>query len=332
MIVVISYPDDVHASRVIDLLRARGDDVLLLDLSTLPQSASVTADYDHRGVRRLEYRAGAAVADLLAARSCWWRRPQAPLLPSTPSFDVHAFTLNEWQEAVNGMWQLMDCPWMNPPSLDEVASRKMLQLHVAAGMGLRIPRTLITSDPEAARAFVAEQGLGRTIFKTFSCTHAIWRETRLLSERELGMLEHVSVAPVIFQEYIEAAADLRVTVVGDRIFAASIRAAGTDYEVDFRMSLGQARTNACELPPSLTRTLFAFMKRLGLVYGAIDLRRTPAGDYVFLEVNTAGEFLFVEERTGLPIAAAVADWLAKPPGSRTRAADRRRPEPALTAS
>ena len=73
------------------------------------------------------------------------------------------------------------------------------------------------------------------------------------------------------------------------------------------------------------------MKRLGLVYGAIDLRRTPAGDYVFLEVNTAGEFLFVEERTGQPIAAAVADWLTKP-GSRTRAADRRRSEPALTAS
>ena len=33
-------------------------------------------------------------------------------------------------------------------------------------MGLRIPRTLITSDPEAAREFVAEQGLGRTFFNT----------------------------------------------------------------------------------------------------------------------------------------------------------------------
>jgi len=328
MIVVISHPDDPHAMRVIQLLKARGDDVLLLDLSTLPQKASVTAEYDDRGVERLEYRAGAAVSDLLGARSCWWRRPQAPVPPAAPNLDVHAFTQNEWQEAVNGIWQLMDCPWMNPPALDEVASRKMLQLHVAAQMGMRIPRTLITSDPDAAREFIAEQGVGRTIFKTFSCTHAIWRETRLLSERELGMLEHVRVAPVIFQEYIEAAADLRVTVVGDRIFPASISAVGTNYEVDFRMSLGQAQTGPCELPPALTDKLFAFMRRLGLVYGAIDLRRTPSGDYVFLEVNTAGEFLVVEERTGQPIAAAVADWLAKP-GSRTRA---RRPEPALTAS
>jgi len=323
MIVVISHPDDPHAMRVIQLLKARGDDVLLLDLSTLPQQASVTAEYDDCGVGRLDYRAGVAVSDLLAARSCWWRRPQAPVLPAAPNLDVHAFTHNEWQEAVNGIWQLMDCSWMNPPALDEVASRKMLQLHVAAQMGLRIPRTLITSDPDAARAFVAEQGVGRTIFKTFSCTHAIWRETRLLSERELGMIEHVRVAPVIFQEYIEAAADLRVTVVGDRIFPASISAVGTDYEVDFRMSLGQAQTGACELPPALSDMLFAFMRRLGLVYGAIDLRRTPSGDYVFLEVNTAGEFLFVEERTGQPITAAVADWLARP-GSLPRA-ERRRP-------
>ena len=54
------------------------------------------------------------------------------------------------------------------------------------------------------------------------------------------------------------------------------------------------------------------MERLGLVYGAIDLRRTPEGEHVFLEINTAGEFLFVEERTGQPIARAVADWLARP--------------------
>jgi glutathione synthase/RimK-type ligase-like ATP-grasp enzyme len=54
------------------------------------------------------------------------------------------------------------------------------------------------------------------------------------------------------------------------------------------------------------------MKHLGLVYGAIDLRRTPEGEYVFLEVNTAGEFLFIEERTGQQISKALAEWLARP--------------------
>jgi glutathione synthase/RimK-type ligase-like ATP-grasp enzyme len=314
VIVLISHPGDPHAVCVRDLLIARGLEVLLLDLTDLPRRAHLTLDYREGRLARAIYApAGAREVDLTTARSVWWRRPQAPdlsYLMSNP--DVHAFTHNEWQEATNGLWQLLDVPWMNPPARDEVAGRKALQLKLAAEMGLRIPRTLITSDPQAARAFIDAHGVGRTIFKTFSCTHAIWRETRLVGEAELSLLDHVREAPVIFQEYVRAATDLRVTLVGGKVFPAAIDSQGTDYPVDFRMSLGQARTETAELPPALVDRLLAFMRRLGLVYGAVDLRRTPEGDYVFLEVNTAGEFLFVEQRTGQPISAAVADWLAKP--------------------
>jgi glutathione synthase/RimK-type ligase-like ATP-grasp enzyme len=313
VIVIISHPNDPHAARVMELLRADGEPVLLLDISDLPARASLSVEYRNGGVGRIDYRTDSAgVWDLTRARSVWWRRPQAPDLHAVSDAHVLAFTHNEWQEAINGLWQLIGAPWMNPPAKDEVAGRKALQLKLASGLGLRIPRTLITSNPGEARAFVNAQGLGRTIFKTFSCTHNIWRETRLVGREELEKLEQVRLAPVIFQEYIEAAADLRVTVVGRKIYAASICARETDYPVDFRMSLGQARTEAAELPPPVAEKLLALMDRLGLVYGAIDLRRTPEGDHVFLEVNTAGEFLFVEERTGQPIARAVADWLARP--------------------
>ncbi|HXH40603.1 MAG TPA: alpha-L-glutamate ligase [Thermoanaerobaculia bacterium] len=312
MIVVISHPKDPHAAHVLDLLRADGKETLLLDLSDLPDRASLTIDYDHGHAQQLRYRFGEIDVDLAEARSVWWRRPQAPLPAGVTDFDVRAFTLNEWQEALGGLWQLVDAPWMNPPAHDEVAARKALQLKVASQLGLRTPRTLITSDPGAARAFVAELGVGQVIFKTFSCTHAIWRETRLVRNAELDMLDRVRLAPVIFQEFIPAAADLRITIVGEKIFPASIVARGTDYEIDFRMSLGQARTEPCTLPAGIEERLLQLMQRLSIVYGAIDLRRTPAGDYVFLEVNTAGEFLFIEERTGQPIGRAVADWLIRP--------------------
>jgi glutathione synthase/RimK-type ligase-like ATP-grasp enzyme len=52
------------------------------------------------------------------------------------------------------------------------------------------------------------------------------------------------------------------------------------------------------------------MRRLGLVYGAIDLRLTGDGRYVFLEINPAGQFRYVEEQTGQPLAAALAARLA----------------------
>ncbi len=297
--------------RVLDLLRARGCDTLLLDLSDLPARATITLDYGDGKEPRLEYQVeGQGAFHLQHAKAVWWRRPQAPLLASVSDPDVHAFTHNEWQEALGGLWQLIDAPWMNPPARDEVAARKALQLRIAAELGLRTPRTLITSSPDEARRFVGAQGPGGAVFKTFSCTHAIWRETRLVRASELEMLDHVRLAPVIFQEYVRAEADLRVTIVGEEIFAAAIHAQDSDYPVDFRMSLGQARTEATTLPPRVAKRLIALMRRLGLVYGAIDLRRTPEGDHVFLEINTAGEFLFVEERTGQPISGAVAQWLA----------------------
>jgi glutathione synthase/RimK-type ligase-like ATP-grasp enzyme len=312
MILVISHPADPHAGAVIAELGRLGEEVHLIDLSELPERASITLDYADPGGPQILWAANGHQIDLAPARSVWWRRPQFPDLASVTDADVHSFTANEWQEAINGVWQLIGGRWMNPPALDEVASRKALQLQIASELGLRVPRTLMTSDPDRARAFIEEREGAATIFKTFSCTHAVWRETRLVGDDELAQLDAVRLAPVIFQEYVPGGADLRVTVVAGRLFPAAIDSSDTDYPVDFRMSLGQAETEATTLPEPVGDALLALVDRLGLVYGAIDLRRTPEGEHVFLEINTAGEFLFVEERTGLPITRAVADWLASP--------------------
>ncbi|MGH2429349.1 MAG: MvdC/MvdD family ATP grasp protein [Candidatus Limnocylindria bacterium] len=312
MIIVVSHPEDPHAERVIGLLTEEQHEVLLLNLADLPTRATLTVDYDDPREPSIGYRLDGRMHELAHARSVWWRRPQVADVAAVTDFDARMFTANEWNEAVGGLWQLLPARWVNPPHHDEVAARKAYQLRVAAEVGLRIPRTLITSDPDRARAFIEAEGVGRTVFKTFSATHAIWRETRLVHSEELASLDAVRVAPVIFQEFVPADVDLRVTMVGERVFPAAIHSRGTDYEVDFRMSLGQARTVATELPAAVAHRLQALMTHLGLVYGAIDMRRTPEGEYVFLEVNTAGEFLFVEERTGQPISRALADWLAAP--------------------
>jgi glutathione synthase/RimK-type ligase-like ATP-grasp enzyme len=132
----------------------------------------------------------------------------------------------------------------------------------------------------------------------------------VLRPTELQYLEATRLAPVIFQEYVPADVDLRVTVIGDEVFPAAIHSQETEYPFDFRMTMDAARMEADELPADVVDMLHAFMDRLGLVYGAVDMRRTPDGRHVFLEVNPAGQFLFVEERTGQPIAAALARALA----------------------
>lgn len=313
MILVISHPADVHAQRVMERLTSWGREAILFDIADLPDESTLTIDFADpaRPRARLARRATGPV-ELTSATAVWWRRPQFVTLDAVTDVDARGFTYGEWHEALHGLYHLLACPWMNPPLLDEAASRKAFQLAVASSLGLRVPDTIMTSDPDEAMRFIERHGIGRTIYKIFAATHQVWRETRLVGEHDLASLDALRLAPVIFQEYIPAVADLRVTIVGDSMFPMAIDSRGTGYEVDFRMSLAAARTSAAELPDRVSGALRALMTRFGIVYGAVDLRLTPDGEYVFLEINPAGEFLFAEHGAGFPITDAVAGWLAAP--------------------
>ncbi len=122
-------------------------------------------------------------------------------------------------------------------------------------------------------------------------------------------MDAVRFAPVIFQRYVEAAVDLRVTVVGNEIFPAALYSQRSAYPIDLRMDMANTRIEAHDMPREVQNGLRELMRRLGIVYGAIDMRMTPVGEYVFLEVNPAGQWLFIEGRSGQPITAALARLL-----------------------
>jgi glutathione synthase/RimK-type ligase-like ATP-grasp enzyme len=312
VILVISSVNDAHASAVLGELRRLGAEARLLDLSLFPSQMQLTMQYDSVNRRAFWLKLpGDEHLDLADCRVIWWRRPQSFVLPPTIVQEAHrVFALNEIQEAFSGLWQAVDAFWVNPPHCDTMAHRKVYQLRVAQEVGLAIPRTLITSDPEEARQFAATQGYERTIYKAFSATPADWRETRLLRSEEIAQLDNVRYAPVIFQEYIEAQYDLRITIVGQSIFPAAIFSQQTAYKVDFRMDIANARIEPVALPVAVEAHLFDVMEKLGLVYGAIDMRLTPDGRYVFLEINPAGQWLFVEQHSHQPITASMATLLA----------------------
>lgn len=201
--------------------------------------------------------------------------------------------------------------WVNDPATDHVAHRKIKQLKVAQDVGLKLPDTLITNSPDQARRYIDSRGYRNTIYKAFSALEQAWRETRILKEDELGMIDYVRYAPVIFQEYIEAAVDLRITIVGEDVFPAAIYSQATSYPTDFRMDMARARMEPTTLPDDIEARLHDLMGRLGLRYGAIDMRLQPDGTYVFLEINPAGQWLFVEEATGQPISASLARLLVE---------------------
>lgn len=306
-LLVISHTHDFHAGEVLGHLSRLGADAVMFDTGRIPRETPLTLGFDAGGWHGSS-RVDGRPLDLTRVGAVWWRRPQAfALHADIVGVDDQGFALGETHAAVTGLWTLLDAGWINDPDADERASRKIWQLEVARRVGLTIPQTLVTSDPDAARAFVAAMP-GGAIYKAFSATERTWRETRLLDETAAEKLEAVRFAPVIFQEYIPAVADLRVTAVGGKLFPAAITVR-EEYRYDFRMAMDDMDIAPYELPPQIHDRLLAMMAQLGLEYGAFDLRLTPDGGVVFLEVNPAGQWLFVEHKTGQPIGLALAERL-----------------------
>lgn len=309
-VLVIAQEDDLHTRAVVDEVQRLGSSAIVADLSQFPEHAQLEVSYTCCGDRDFGFRLDGERFDLSRCGGGWWRRPQQPRISDDIRSSTHRlFASNEASEALGGLWHALDLFWVNDPARDHVAHRKVAQLRVAQQCDLRLPDTMVTNDPDTARRFIDRHGYRQVIFKAFSALEEEWRETRILGTSELDVIDHVQYAPVIFQEYVEAVYDLRITVVGDEVFAAAIHSQETSYPVDFRMDMANARIEAVELPAIVRKRLGMFMQDLGLEYGAIDMRLRPDGEYVFLEINPAGQWLFIEEATDQPITAALARLL-----------------------
>jgi len=222
--------------------------VELLDLTDYPGKLTLTLAFEG-GERRFQLRRpGEGQLDLDAVRAVWWRRPGAFGLPETVRDQTHRrLALSETATAFHGLFAAMDARWINPPALDASAGHKPYQLALAQSLGLEIPQTMMTSDPEEAREFWRACD-GDVIYKQFLALPDAWSETRRLGQVETKAADDaIRLAPVIFQRRVAAVADLRVTIIGDDVFAASVDVRDLAYDVDVRLNLN-ARHIAHDLP------------------------------------------------------------------------------------
>jgi hypothetical protein len=121
----------------------------------------------------------------------------------------------------------------------------------------------------------------------------------------------VRYCPVTVQPYVDKRVELRVTVVGDRVFPVALDSQWTNHtRHDWRRGdHHHGRYAIHDLPPDHAQRCVELVRRLGLCFGAIDLILTPDGRYVFLEINPNGAWLWMQRTTGLPIGAAICDVL-----------------------
>jgi len=201
---------------------------------------------------------------------------------------------------------------MNPPPATEATRSKVFQLRIARKAGLDTPRTYVGNDAETVRQFVASCNRGavaKSLTWFFDATGK-FTFTNVLAPNALKSDASIACCPMIYQEYIPKSFELRVTCVGRRIFAAKILSQDNARTVvDWRRDQFNLNYEATTLPEKVERKVIRVLKELGLHFGAFDFIVTPEGRCVFLEVNSSGNWLWLEDRLPLPISNAIADWL-----------------------
>jgi hypothetical protein len=301
MIVIVDQTRDHHAGVVKFHLQKKGVDVFMADPRELGTGAELS--FCPRAAERSEWRRrDGTVMRMSEARAIWYRPKHAPVTPAeVDDGNDRRFIAREWRDLLRGMLTSFGVPMINP-FYARLQATKPYQLAMARRAGLAVPETLITSSARRARDFAG--GPGEVVHKTLTPPDDRRLATKLWDDQDARSLPELEVAPTIFQRRVDGTRELRVTAVGERLFAAEFSTEFADGRLDHAVS-----HLPHQLPASVSRALLSLLDQLSLPFAAVDMRIDGRGEYQFLEANPDGQFLWIEIRTGMPIAAAVADLL-----------------------
>lgn len=323
MLLIITSSGDEHVNNAEKILEKRGVPYFRFDTNRFPEEVSLSMNIGERGFCGLiqDHESKIRLQDVT---HCWYRKPSLPDLREIFEDEGHiAFAEQESRSLLKWLYESFskEVKWLNHPIRLNAARSKVLQLAVACDLGLKVPRTITTNDPQEVTNLLEN---GPAALKTFGPNGYVTKTqkgsqlrglyTKRISKDAAGDIEAVRFCPVYMQEYIEKQYELRVTVVGQEVFACAIYSQEIEAtRCDWRhpSHVLDLKHEACILPAQLTSQLIRFLERFGLNFGAFDLVVTPGGDYVFLECNPNGQWHWIEELTNMSITGAIIDFFSK---------------------
>lgn len=303
MILIITHKTDYTVDFVINKLNKQNipyrrfncEDILASDLSI-------------HFSKKIEY----SILGKSHFNSVWFRRTQLPEINGL-SGGEKLYVLNEIDSLIKNLLSILDVKWLSKPMHVYNAENKLLQLKIAQEIGFEIPPTVITTSKEELRKFYKENE-ENIIIKPIAHTriddanNASFIFTNEVLESHIKNLDQYDLTPCIFQRNIAKQYEVRVTVVGDKVFAAAVNSQNeTDTKTDWRKL--KLPFYKIELPGDVKDKCVEIVKLLGLEFGAIDLIKDNNGNYVFLEINPNGQWVWIENDTGLEISNAIIENL-----------------------
>lgn len=215
---------------------------------------------------------------------------------------------SQWSSFIRNLIVFDNAKWINHPVSTYRAENKMFQLKVAKDVGLSIPDTVVANTVEV----LLEPG--KYVIKALDTPlfhdqgDELFAYTIVISDEDFPKIE-LSNAPVLIQECLEKKIDIRVTYIGNKLYAAMILEDGKGIDGDWRKTTKEKlQYIPIDLPNDIELKIRAYMKKLGLIFGGIDLALCDK-KYYFIEVNPTGEWSWLMKSTGYQLDKSIVDWM-----------------------
>jgi len=300
MILVLGTAEDPHAAAIYNKILARGNRVAYFDLRLYPRDMTITFDGALPMSGTIRYRDGQSAIDLSSV-NCIYCRDDLLAGASMAEGMSDEVEIRETEASLGSLFRGLECYWVN--SIDALHSSRyrIHQLQKIRTQGIRVPEIIVSNDFRRVQAFFSMTD-EQLLYRPSGWNNSNWNVGQI---DDIGrFISDLPGTPVEYQENIPGD-EVRAYVIGDSVFAGVVESAESEYVG----SIGDDFIRPVELPQEAKRVCVRAASTLDLVFCSVDMRITPEGDFVVIDVDANPMFLHFEQTTRLPISDRLVELL-----------------------
>lgn len=286
-------------------MRTQVGEVAVVDASTLASSKVEWRD----GVFSLEPPDDCGPLVIAEGARGWLRRlAPRPWQSGVVTGSQAAAEKASWFSLLGALLREPHIQWLTPPDLAVAAENKLVQINAARRLGVRTPRTLVTTDRHAVRELgssVVVKPLGPGDFIDADGTGKAVYATELRSDDE--SLAALPGAAFLAQERIQATTHLRIVTVANQAWTCELPA--SHYPLDWRrVPEAHASFSATLSGREVANDAIRIAEALGVGYSSQDWLVADSSP-IFLDLNPGGQWLFLPDPVAQEVTVAIGCWL-----------------------
>lgn len=314
-VLLITNKSDITSDFIVKTLQSKDISFYRFNTEELFKSISITLDIKSNTFLLYDNTADCIIS-LNKFSSVYFRRPEIPEFKfSTLSSGEKEFLRKETIYLLEGIYKITrNSYWVSPIYAIRAAENKVYQLELAKLLGFNIPETLISNSYEECKKFYE-------LYDSYCILKPI--KSGLIEEENNSKViftsqlinfptekDKVESFPLFIQKKIDKKADVRVIVVGSKVFATLIHSQEHfETSTDWRRGGIELKHSEIDLPPKLQNSCVKLLRKLNLKFGAIDFILDKNDNFIFLEINPNGQWAWIENKTDYNISSEIVDLL-----------------------